>query len=392
MIIFISFLIGWIVHILLSSKTEQRQSPVFVPQKDCLDSSEIFEKIVVKEVVQYVPKIKIIYKDKKKQEADANSSTEDLFLLALKENEFYDAMGYYEEAEEEKHPSYQSALFAYFSKTEKSNPNKAIEEMHSFIEIEPQSKIIVFQLAELFKRREEYQEALNLIIDFSYIVSYREKNAIHTKIKNISTIYIDKLKSANNFEDLVAFLMNQLNVGILRDFYSFELAKLYLKLKKYYASAEILETIKDNDIYKERALEMLAMIQLKLEEQEEYPVQIPLIKKGLHFLVRAYANDIPVLLLLDTGASITSISQNKISDFNILRKDVLFLTAGGNVYNTIFQANTFRIGSTSFTDFRIAGMQSLGGEEDGLLGMNFLGKFKFKIDQKEAILFLGDKN
>ena len=69
----------------------------------------------------------------------------------------------------------------------------------------------------------------------------------------------------------------------------------------------------------------------------------------------------------------------------------MFHTAGGDVLKTIFEAETFKIGELSFPNFRITGTQFLGSNEDGLLGMNFLGKFKFKIDQKEAILFLGKK-
>ena len=395
-LIFISFLIGWTLHLLFNSNTNTKTVPLALSQVDCSSADEIYnreveEKIVIKEVIKFVPQTKIVYRTKK-TEAEVNASEQDLFLLYLGKKEFYNAMNYYQDAEEEKHPFYQTALFVYFEKIGKKNPTKAVEEMQYFIEVEPQSKTIVFQLAQLFQKREDYEQALNLIVDFSYIVDYNEKNSIHTKIKSISTTYIEKLKSANNFEDLIEFLINRINVGILNNFYSFELAKVYLKLKNYINSSEILETIQYNKVYKERAIEMLTFIKLKLEEKEEYPIQIPLIKDGLHFLVKAYAQNVPVVLMIDTGASITSIDYNKINHFKIEKKDALFHTAGGDVYETIFQADTFRVGKSSFKDFKISGSKFSGRNRDGLLGMNFLGKFKFKIDQQEAILFLGDKH
>jgi clan AA aspartic protease (TIGR02281 family) len=137
---------------------------------------------------------------------------------------------------------------------------------------------------------------------------------------------------------------------------------------------------------------MLVYIQNKLEEQEEYPIQIPLIRKGLHFLVKASANNIPMLLLVDTGASVTTVDNNLIANFTIIKENARFHTAGGEVYNTIFQADSFELGSVFFENFTLSGTDFSGRDNDGLLGMNFLGKFKFKIDQQEAILYLGEKS
>ena len=401
-VIFISFSTGWIFHFLLNKYTIKAPFPITYnsSSKNCSNQEanianyKTIEKIVIKEVIKIVPQEKIVYKIKEASSinSDKNKSIQDLFLLYLKKEEFYNAIAYYQETEEEKHSFYQTLLFAYFSKIQKKDPIKAMEEMQYFIEVEPESKTIVFQLAQLFEDQQYYQEALTLIIDFSYIVSYNEKNSIHTKLKSISINYIKKLKSSNNFEDLIQFLINQINVGILNDFYSFELAKVYFNLKKYINSIEILEEVQYNNIYKERAVEMLSVIQNKLEEKEEYPIQIPLIKDGVHFFVKAYAQDVAVLLMIDTGASLTSVDKNKISHFKVLQNRAKFNTAGGETYKTIFQADTFRIGLISLKNFRLSGTQFSGKNSDGLLGMNFLGRFKFKINQKEKILFLGEKN
>ena len=388
--ILFGLILGWTFHYLYTD-SPQKITPQFLSTTDCTDSYEVVEKVVIKKVIEYVPKIKIVYKTKKVKKQDDNKS-KDLFFIALEKKEFDTAMGHYEEADEEKYPSYRSALYAYFKKMQLALPQQTIEEIQTFIELEPGNKRFVFQLSQLFEKREEYNLALDLLIDLSYIISFNEQKSIYTKIRSISKSYIGKLNEAENFKALIDFLMTRVNIGVLSDFYSYELAKVYLKLKKYLESMELLRELKEKDIYKERALALLNYVQLKVEEQEEYPIQIPLIRYGLHFLVKAKVDNIDVTLMLDTGASTTSIDVNKIQYVPIVRENVLFHTAAGKLYENIHEAKEFKIGSTTLTDFRVSGSHFTGRDSDGLLGMNFLGNFKFKIDQQEAILYLGKKS
>ena len=384
---------GWMLHSLYLSTDVQKSANTTIslkstpPSFECQDN--IVEKFVTKEVIKFVPQIKIVYKTKKVE--DENNASKDLFLLYLKEKKFYEAMDYYEEADEEKHPLYKSSLLNYFNVNYQTAPHLTIDQMRYFINIEPKSRLITFQLANFFEKKRRFKEALAIIIEWSYGAAYGEKNAVNTKIKSISTAYISLLYTANNFKELIDFLNTQINIGILSNFYEFELAKVYLKLKKYMQAIEHLETLKDDDIYKNKANEMLAFIELKLEEQQEYPTRIPLVKRGLHFYVKAYANNIPLFLLVDTGASITSVNQSLINHLPLLKKGVSFQTAGGVVKENIFQTKSFTVDSITLEHFSLVGSTFESKNIDGLLGMNFLGKFKFKIDQKEAILYLGRK-
>jgi len=388
--LFFGLIVGWTFHYLYSDSNQENTYDAFT-KTDCTDSEEVTERVVIKKVIQYVPKTKIIYKTKKIKKQDDNQS-KDLFFIALEKKEFDSAMEYYQEADEEKYPSYRSALYGYFEKMQLKFPTQTIEEMQTFIEIESDNTLFVFQLAKLFEKRGEYNLALDLLVDLSYIISFNEKKSIYTRIKRISISYIDQLADAEDFKELIDFLMTRINIGILSEFYSYELAKIYLKLKKYYKSIDLLQELKENDLYKERALALLNYVQLKLEEQEEYPTQIPLIRYGLHYLVKAKVDDTEVTLLLDTGASITTIDVNKIQHLPIIRENVLFHTAAGKLYENIHEAKEFQVSSTILTNFTVSASHFTGSDSDGLLGMNFLGNFKFKIDQREAILYLGKKS
>lgn len=382
--------LGWTFHYLY---TDSKQETIVyqLDEKECEDTHEVIEKVVVKNVVEYVPQVKVVYKTKKVAKEDENSS-QDLFFIALEKKEFDNAMEHYEEADEEKHPLYRSALYAYFEKMQLKSPLETIEQMQTFIELEPENKLFVFQLAKLFEKREAYHLALNLLVELSYVIAFNEKKAVSTKIKSISLSYIEKLNKVENFNVLIDFLITRIQVGVLDEFYSYELAKAYLALKKYYASIEILQELKETQLYKERAVELLDYVQLKLEELKEYPIQIPLIRHGLHFLVKAKVENIEVLLMLDTGATTTSVDVNKVQSLEIIEENALFHTAAGKLYENIHEAKEFTIGTTTLNNFRVSGSHYTSPYHDGLLGMNFLGNFKFKIDQQEAILYLGDKS
>jgi len=372
-----------------STITNHLQTPLHNSESKALEP-KVIEKIVTHEVVKFVPKTKIVYVDKKEKKDD-KSSKDDPFVVALNNGKFYDAMNYYEEADEERHPFYQTLLVGYFNKEKIKSPTLTIEQMQYFIEMEPTCKLIIWELAQLFAKSHQYENALDLLVDFSYVAAYKDKKIVELMIKNISFKAISTLTVADDFGGLVDFLQNRINIGILSEFYEFELGKAYLAMKKYLDSKSILTPLAEDETYKERVNEILTLIDIKLEELEEYPIQIPLIKKGSHFYVRAKVEETSVLLLIDTGASITSIDNSLVNHLEVFRENVTFHTAAGDIQETIFKATSFSIGATSLENFTVIGSSYPNQGFNGLLGMNFLGKFKFKIDQNEAILFLGKK-
>ena len=389
-LVVVSICVGWVFRGIYADETtdSSNQKREELSDVECEDiSHEVIEKTIEKEIIKYVPKTKIVYRENKQED----NVTKDPFFIALEQKKFYKAMEYYEEAEEEKHPTYKNALLGYFRKEELSVPWKTVHQIRYFLNMETENEKFVFLLSGIFVRLGVYSMALDLLVDFSYVASFENIKLIHTKIKSISLTYIDELMVAQEYKELVTFLLNRINIGVLSEFYSFELAKVYIKLKKYIKAKELLEELIYNDIYKERAIKLLDYIDEKLAELAEYPIQIPLMRSGRHFLVKAYVNQREVVLLLDTGASITTIDDTIVNGLDIFKKDVTFGTANGEILSNIYSADNFTIGEITISNFHISGGLPVDNSIDGLLGMNFLGRYKFKIDQKEAILFLGNK-
>ena len=121
---------------------------------------------------------------------------------------------------------------------------------------------------------------------------------------------------------------------------------------------------------------------------------IPLTRRGDHFLVTAYLNEVSqVTLLIDTGASVTTLSGASFarldgSGFGY-GGSRLFNTPNGMTQGEVYRANSLALGNTLLSAVEIAVLdyESSAGV-DGLLGMNVLRNFRFQIDQDNNVLYL----
>lgn len=138
-------------------------------------------------------------------------------------------------------------------------------------------------------------------------------------------------------------------------------------------------------------------LQKKQEEKERlsklYNVQIPMTKRGRHYILDVLINDrYKYKLMLDTGATGVSVRASDIRkhDFPILRRNVRTSTANGYAFKNIFLVDSFKVGDVEITDFAVGEIRNYKDDfDDGLLGMTFLDKFtNWYIDKENHILFL----
>ncbi len=127
---------------------------------------------------------------------------------------------------------------------------------------------------------------------------------------------------------------------------------------------------------------------------------IQLIKSGGQFLAKVnVGGELDLVLLIDTGASYTSLSREAIEKIstqtNALSdelKQVKVNTANGSTVARVFTLSSLALDQNQLDNISVLEV-NMGdhSRSDGLLGMNFLGQFKFKIDQENALLFLEAK-
>ena len=115
--------------------------------------------------------------------------------------------------------------------------------------------------------------------------------------------------------------------------------------------------------------------------------RIPLKKFGKHYIATVYiGNSMPINLLLDTGASISTLNKNT---FNTIENDMTFTsiqtiqvnTAGGIQSGELISAEQVKLTDINFDNLQFVVLDMPSEHFDGLLGMNILERFEFTIDQ-----------
>ncbi|QTL36594.1 MULTISPECIES: retropepsin-like aspartic protease [Pseudoalteromonas] len=117
---------------------------------------------------------------------------------------------------------------------------------------------------------------------------------------------------------------------------------------------------------------------------------VPLRRLGSHFVLEARLAGTTIELMIDTGASVTSLTQQQ---FATLAQAVDYLdtrtvsTANGLASVEFYQSEQMQIGDQVRGPMQFAVMNEMRAGP-GLLGMNFLRHFDFDIDQQNAVLIL----
>ncbi len=315
------------------------------------------------------------------------------FKALLEKNLFEDAMLLYMDAEEGDIADYKAIVINYFSAKANSLPDESIREMLQFMDIEPECREVQYLLVDLYTRKKEYLKAIDQInmLKENYSNESDEKK-LDALLKSVADSHVATLQKHKNFDELIPFLDQMMGYNLFKTYYSLELAKLYFELQKYDESRTLLLEIKEDATYDKQAQNILEKIEKLEEVAKEYDHKIPLQRRGEHFSVQVTIDGaVSLNLLLDTGATYTLIAEGKLFSPTILRRDLKLRTAGGEITADLCRTEIFSLQNIELHHFKIMVAPFEHSGIDGLLGMNFLKRFKFFVDQKEAILYLSEK-
>jgi clan AA aspartic protease (TIGR02281 family) len=181
-----------------------------------------------------------------------------------------------------------------------------------------------------------------------------------------------------------------------------ELAATQLALDDREAARRTLLLVAQDPDVGTRARAMLSELSIALAEtqgagsrdSDSQADGIPLTRSGNHFIVDARpGGGRGMQLLIDTGASLTIFTPGVLAQGGIRYRDTgrtaVFNTANGQVRAPVYTLDSLMVGDWQVSQIEI-GVLDLGDTAgvDGLLGMNFLSRFRFFIDQDQAVLRL----
>jgi clan AA aspartic protease (TIGR02281 family) len=235
-----------------------------------------------------------------------------------------------------------------------------------------------------------------------------QHNEIEQQIEQLSKNTIKQLRRNYSWDILAMFVEPLLQLEPNNRLYILSLAMAYAELFQEGLMENVLASLDFNDPDAQRIRNIIVAQQIspvndESDESDDLDVgetnanlkrPIPLKQFGDQYVVAASLSSNPVALLIDTGASVTAISKQYFDNLSN-RYKINYLgrfsigTAGGSIMAPIYQFQELTINHVTVQNLPVVilPMQSIA-NADGLLGMNFLREFDFKIDQRQSVMFI----
>jgi len=331
-------------------------------------------------------------KTPKVQQKVVHQEREKTLTSLLKNNFFDEALEYYLNSDEVKLKQYKVEILNYLKLRAKVKPIESIKQLKQFAEIEPEERDILWLLLKIYRDDKQYAKALetiNTLQEYSVEASLSKLKKISTQIHQL---YIDELEKSKEYATLITFLQQLIDDNHDEGYYIFKLASLHHMLHQYDESKQYLQELSYDTLYTAQANDLLEKIAQEQEIFQEYKYKIPLKREGVHFSVAVTINEMYNLqLLLDTGATYTLIDSNRVSELPLIREDIILQTAAGNISANLAKTESFKLDSIVLKGLEVTLASFEHQSTDGLLGMNFFRRYKFLIDQEEAMLYLKNR-
>ncbi len=232
-----------------------------------------------------------------------------------------------------------------------------------------------------------------------------QQSAIELQIEQLSKSTIEQLRRNYSWDILAMFVEPLLQLEPNNRLYILSLAMAYAELFQEGLMENVLASLKFDDPDAQAIRKIIAAQQAIPNEEKIDNLDtgattanlgrpVPLKQFGNQYVVEAKLSSNPVALLIDTGASVTAISKKYFNNLSN-RYKVNYLgrfsigTAGGSIMARMYQFQELTINHVTVQNLPVVilPMQSIA-NADGLLGMNFLREFDFKIDQRQSVMFI----
>jgi clan AA aspartic protease (TIGR02281 family) len=244
---------------------------------------------------------------------------------------------------------------------------------------------------------EEAASTLQLAATYAYQTEHQED--VNAAVQRLVMATDEALSQQENWVELLGFY-EYLEVIDLdtREFLLRE-AILYRVLGETQRSRELLLALQQRDNKSNRGWtetldQQLSLISPQPETIDRPGHAIAVTGLGDHFLVEATLNRMSAVnLLIDTGASLTTLSQASFAGLPKTRFKYrgarMFNTANGLTRGDVYRAASIGLGDIQLNDIDIAVLDYPSASNiDGLLGMNVLRHYRFEIDQDGSLLHL----
>jgi clan AA aspartic protease (TIGR02281 family) len=263
--------------------------------------------------------------------------------------------------------------------------------------------IDVLILLAKFQARQGYSDEAARVLQMASVYAYQpnERKRVSAVLRALVENTDKSLSQQQRWSELLTFYQLLDSIDLSQPGYQLRQAVVYIELGENFMAKNLLLPLEDDIQLGEKATELLAIIAKQSGDSAEQAARIesiPLIRRGNHYLIKATLNNVSeVTLMIDTGASITSLSQRS---FSALVNESNYSSLGSRLFNTangvtkgeVYRADKLSLGNNILegVNLSVLDFQQRSGV-DGLLGMNVLQNFRFEIDQDKEVLYLQER-
>jgi clan AA aspartic protease (TIGR02281 family) len=326
------------------------------------------------------------------------------FRQLLMEQRFDVALAYYEQAlnlDDTYQPTLKPILEQYLMLClEQCSEGVFVEIVDVWLAAYYQDIPILLLLAEhqrLQRQPEEAASTLQLAATYAYQTEYEED--VNAAVQRLVQATDEALSQQESWVELLGFYEYLQTIDLGTPEFFLREAILNRVLGETQRSRELLLALQLRDnrssTVRTATLEQeLSLISPQPEKVDRPGHTIAVTKQGDHFLVEATLNRMTrVKLLIDTGASLTTISRASFTGLPqanfIYRDSRMFNTASGLTRGDVYRASSIGLGEMQLDDIDIAVLDYPSAPNvDGLLGMNVLRNYRFEINQDDRVLYL----
>lgn len=217
----------------------------------------------------------------------------------------------------------------------------------------------------------------------------------------IENIVMGAVDTYNNNEGVDRATLHDLLAYVLEkqpDYppYGIAFSRLLAEQGDYTAAIATLERIPQGTEFSETVVVLRNQYLLQKNNTENWGKGIPLTQVGKHYVVEVDINgEESFRLLIDTGATFSVIKASAMNrlleatDLSDTQQEIQVNTANGSASSMMYTVEYFSVGGFYQENINVVEMELTNMDyADGLLGMDFLSRYQFEIDQDSAKLYL----
>ena len=235
----------------------------------------------------------------------------------------------------------------------------------------------------------QIQNAIIALFELYPLLNEQQQSTANVRLENLTKNELHSLSEQQNWQAIIEQTQIWLDYQNDNSHFLYSLAYAYYQQNDFISALTTLERMPRNNPLKTDVNTLKTLIN-KAQSQDDF---IALTPYGAHYLISTELNSsIQTELMIDTGASITSLSSDVLSQLSprpLYLGDVIVNTANGQIKVKRYQIESFKVGMQIIYGFEVLSIENTRGQ--GLLGMNFLSRFKFNINQQTDELELSAK-